>query len=221
MATAVRMMGEQYTGVKRSHYQMLDHVDTNLAFDGIPVQYHEMSRGGYYTPPPPGHQHTLYSNTPFPSSPATVQYIEDGGYLPSDNTMYTFTGTPVHQRSSFSEGFPSHVNESFGSTSSAASSCNVSLGPSTPPPQAFERNPMKFAPVPITPSSIQPRQKAKRTATVSSSRPTVPIRTFTDPFQQACEECRKRKQKCDGEAPCQSCKEQKLDCKYREVQPTK
>lgn len=169
MAATVRMMGEQYTGVKRSFHQMLDHVDTNLAFDGMPVPYHEMSRGGYYTPPPPGHQHTLYSNTPFPSSSPTIEYVGDGGYIPADPTMYTFTGTP--QRASFSEqGFPGgHVNESFGSTSSVTSSCNVSLGPSTPPPQAFDRIPTKYAPVPITPSSIQPRQKAKRTATVSVS----------------------------------------------------
>ncbi|CAK1354659.1 unnamed protein product [Cercospora beticola] len=37
----------------------------------------------------------------------------------------------------------------------------------------------------------------------------------------ACEECRKRKQKCDGGEPCQSCEEQHTDCKYRDVPPTK
>ncbi|KAI5371180.1 Putative zn(2)-C6 fungal-type DNA-binding domain-containing protein [Septoria linicola] len=37
----------------------------------------------------------------------------------------------------------------------------------------------------------------------------------------ACEECRKRKQKCDGGEPCQSCEEQSTECKYRDVPPTK
>lgn len=60
-------------------------------------------------------------------------------------------------------------------------------------------------------------------------------------MRQACEECRKRKQKCDGMhaslkqlkstdadtwypaggEPCQSCDEQSTDCKYRDVPPTK
>jgi len=70
----------------------------------------------------------------------------------------------------------------------------VSMMPTAAPPA-----PHKY---PISPNHMPPRQKAKRTPT-------------------ACEECRKRKQKCDGEAPCQSCKEQKLKCDYREVPPTK
>ncbi|KXT04306.1 hypothetical protein AC578_7909 [Pseudocercospora eumusae] len=37
----------------------------------------------------------------------------------------------------------------------------------------------------------------------------------------ACEECRKRKQKCDGGEPCQPCSEQGTSCKYRDVRPTK
>ncbi|KAL9527038.1 hypothetical protein SMMN14_09484 [Sphaerulina musiva] len=197
MATVVMTMGEQYTGVKRSFHQMLDHVDTNLSFDDMSVPYHAMSRAGYYTTPPPTghHQHTLFSSNPYETSSPNVGYVEDG-YLPPDHTMYTFTGTPNR---SISESFPHTANESFGSASSAASSCNE---PSTPPPRVFGPLMAKYPAVPITPSHAQPRQKAKRTAT-------------------ACEECRKRKQKCDGKAACQSCKEQKLPCKYREVQPTK
>ncbi|CAK1363060.1 unnamed protein product [Cercospora beticola] len=192
------MMEQQFAGVKRNYTQMIDHVDANLAFDGVPVAYHEMSRGGYYTPPPPpGPQHTLFSN-PFPSSSPDVGYVEEG-YLQA-NHMYNFNGNPNR---SMSEGYIHAPGDSFGGSSSASSSCNASLGPATPPPpQVYGPTTTKFPAVPITPSHVQPRQKAKRTAT-------------------ACEECRKRKQKCDGESPCQSCKEQKLECKYREVQPTK
>ncbi|KAK4496263.1 hypothetical protein PRZ48_012243 [Zasmidium cellare] len=52
--------------------------------------------------------------------------------------------------------------------------------------------------IPISPVSFVTRQKFKRTAT-------------------ACEECRKKKQKCDGEDPCQACKDQNIKCQYREV----
>lgn len=223
MATVVMTMGEQYTGVKRSFHQMLDHVDTNLSFDDMSVPYHAMSRAGYYTTPPPTghHQHTLFSSNPYETSSPNVGYVEDG-YLPPDHTMYTFTGTPNR---SISESFPHTANESFGSASSAASSCNE---PSTPPPRVFGPLMAKYPAVPITPSHAQPRQKAKRTATVSSLMDKAPPFFFSFVFfsfantpSQACEECRKRKQKCDGKAACQSCKEQKLPCKYREVQPTK
>ncbi|EME48499.1 hypothetical protein DOTSEDRAFT_67512 [Dothistroma septosporum NZE10] len=37
----------------------------------------------------------------------------------------------------------------------------------------------------------------------------------------ACEECRKRKQKCDGSEPCHPCSEQSTECRYRDVPPTK
>ncbi|KAI5360318.1 Putative zn(2)-C6 fungal-type DNA-binding domain-containing protein [Septoria linicola] len=191
------MMEPQFHAVKRSYHQMLDHVDTNLAFDGVSVAYHEMSRGGYYTPPPPAPHHTLFSSNPFPSSSPDVGYVEEG-YLPSE-PMYSFSGNPNR---SMSESYPHDATHSFGSASSTSSSCNVSLGPSTPPPQQYHSTMTKLSAVPITPSHVQPRQKAKRTAT-------------------ACEECRKRKQKCDGEQNCQSCKDQKLECKYREVLPTK
>lgn len=170
MATVVMAMGEQYTGVKRSFHQMLDHVDTNLSFDDMSVPYHAMSRAGYYTTPPPTghHQHTLFSSNPYETSSPNVGYVEDG-YLPPDHTMYTFTGTPNR---SISESFPHTANESFGSASSAASSCNE---PSTPPPRVFGPLMAKYPAVPITPSHAQPRQKAKRTATVSSLMDKAPL----------------------------------------------
>lgn len=156
------------------------------------VSYHDFQPGAFYTPPPPPPQQVLFSN-PFPSP---NEYVSDG-YMPSAESMGYF---PSHR--SLSEGFIHNPNDSFSSVSSGSSSCNVSIGPATPPPAPHHYGPTKFPAVPITPSHVVPRQKAKRTAT-------------------ACEECRKRKQKCDGETPCQSCKEQKLECKYREVSPTK
>ncbi|CZT20239.1 uncharacterized protein RCC_06097 [Ramularia collo-cygni] len=165
------------------------------------VSYHDFQPGAFYTPPPPQqpqiapHQ-VLFSNPqPFQSP---NEFVHDG-YLPTGDSMGYF---PTHR--SLSEGFvhQNNANDSFSSMSSGSSSCNVSIGPATPPPAPHYHMPTKFPAVPITPSHVVPRQKAKRTAT-------------------ACEECRKRKQKCDGESPCQSCKEQKLDCRYREVSPTK
>jgi len=37
----------------------------------------------------------------------------------------------------------------------------------------------------------------------------------------ACENCRTKKSKCDGGHPCLGCNEAKLECKYREVPPSK
>ncbi|KAF2172213.1 hypothetical protein M409DRAFT_17452 [Zasmidium cellare ATCC 36951] len=47
-----------------------------------------------------------------------------------------------------------------------------------------------------------PREKIRRTRT-------------------ACEECRKRKQRCDGRRPCRQCMEQRIECQYRDPQPPK
>jgi hypothetical protein len=38
---------------------------------------------------------------------------------------------------------------------------------------------------------------------------------------QACEECRKRKQRCDGSESCAACEEQGTICRYRDVPPAK
>ncbi|KAF2182600.1 hypothetical protein K469DRAFT_711775 [Zopfia rhizophila CBS 207.26] len=38
---------------------------------------------------------------------------------------------------------------------------------------------------------------------------------------QACDECRRRKQKCDEQKPCAFCKEQNTECFYRKVPPLK
>jgi hypothetical protein len=174
---------------------MQDQAHGMVNIENVPYDFQP---GAFYTPQPQPqiapHQ-VLFSNPqPFPSP----DYIQDG-YMPTGDAMGYFSA----QRS-LSEGFihnPSN-NDSFSSMSSGSSSCNVSIGPATPPPAPHHYGPAKYPAVPITPSHVVPRQKAKRTAT-------------------ACEECRKRKQKCDGESPCQSCKEQKLDCRYREVSPTK
>jgi hypothetical protein len=39
--------------------------------------------------------------------------------------------------------------------------------------------------------------------------------------RQACNHCRSRKQKCDEVQPCQSCRENNLDCQYKDVPPPK
>ncbi|SMQ50547.1 unnamed protein product [Zymoseptoria tritici ST99CH_1A5] len=40
-------------------------------------------------------------------------------------------------------------------------------------------------------------------------------------IRTACEECRKRKQRCDGNEPCAACEEQGTMCRYRDVPPAK
>ncbi|SMR64303.1 unnamed protein product [Zymoseptoria tritici ST99CH_3D1] len=177
---------------------MMDHHSHGMIAMEQP-HYNEFPPGVFYTPPPPPPQHVLFSN-PFPVSP--YEYSPDD-YFPSESTGY------YNADRSCSDPFIQEVDSSFSGMESGSSSCNVSVGPATPPSATSplhhhytEGRPTKFPAVPITPSPSTPRQKAKRTAT-------------------ACEECRKRKQKCDGEHVCQSCKEQKLECKYREVVPTK
>ncbi|KAJ2897190.1 hypothetical protein MKZ38_004873 [Zalerion maritima] len=45
---------------------------------------------------------------------------------------------------------------------------------------------------------------------------------FFSSFAQACETCRSRKQRCDEQRPkCGTCQKFKLECRYREPQPTK
>jgi hypothetical protein len=39
--------------------------------------------------------------------------------------------------------------------------------------------------------------------------------------EQACENCRNKKSKCDGGQPCQGCQEANVPCKYREIPPSK
>ena len=38
-------------------------------------------------------------------------------------------------------------------------------------------------------------------------------------MRQACDMCRQLKAKCDELKPCKSCKEKKVECKYREAVP--
>jgi hypothetical protein len=133
----------------------------------VPVDYYnEFPPGVFYTPPPPPPQHVLFSN-PFPSP---YEYCSTpDGYLPSSSGESTgyFAG---HR--SLSEPFAPGADSSF---SSGSSSCNASVGPATPPPtQTPGGHPRyssgqlpKFPAIPITPSHVVPRQKAKRTATVS------------------------------------------------------
>ena len=42
-----------------------------------------------------------------------------------------------------------------------------------------------------------------------------------DSPKQACNNCRQRKQKCDESRPCGYCKNEGIDCEYREVPPPK
>ncbi|KUJ22379.1 uncharacterized protein LY89DRAFT_575731 [Mollisia scopiformis] len=59
-------------------------------------------------------------------------------------------------------------------------------------------------------------------ASSSSGNPTNPRTSRGSIAAQACETCRSRKQKCDEQRPkCGLCQRMKLDCRYREPQPTK
>jgi hypothetical protein len=40
-------------------------------------------------------------------------------------------------------------------------------------------------------------------------------------YTQACDRCRERKSKCDENRPCATCKEQGLECNYKDTHPTK
>ncbi|EME84306.1 uncharacterized protein MYCFIDRAFT_214689 [Pseudocercospora fijiensis CIRAD86] len=195
-------LSDQMAGVKRTYHRMMEHAtECGIGMDG--VAYQDFTHAGFYTPPPPPPTAVLFSN-PNPFSSPNGEYE---GYIPTSESMYQFAVSRSHSEPFINNHGNTNNNnntsDSFISHSSASSSCGASLaGPATPPPAYNGPMTMKYPAVPITPSHVVPRQKAKRTAT-------------------ACEECRKRKQKCDGETPCQSCKEQKLDCKYREVSPTK
>jgi len=111
--------------------------------------------------------------------------------------------TPQFEYDSFSFTEPMHVHSGERSLSEPF----IFKANNTPPQPArmsisSHVPTQRFPAVPISPVNTTPRVKAKRTPT-------------------ACEECRKKKQKCDGESPCQSCKEQHTECAYREVPPTK
>lgn len=149
------MLAETPKSLKRS-YQRMIHDQAHGMMNMENVSYHDFQPGAFYTPPPPPPQQVLFSN-PFPSP---NEYVTDG-YLPSAESMGYF---PTHR--SLSESFVHNPSDSFGSMSSGSSSCNVSIGPATPPPAPHHFGPTKFPAVPITPSHVVPRQKAKRTATV-------------------------------------------------------
>lgn len=143
--------------MKRDYQRMLDQTPMSLNMDGI--AYHDFNAGHYYSPPLQPPQQILFSN-PFPTQ---GEYVSEG-YIPTSEAGF-YAGPR-----SLSEPFIHNGNESFGqsSNSSASSSCSVSTAPTTPPPPTFTANgPTKFPAVPITPSHHVPRQKAKRTATVS------------------------------------------------------
>ncbi|KAI5357593.1 putative zn(2)-C6 fungal-type DNA-binding domain-containing protein [Septoria linicola] len=55
--------------------------------------------------------------------------------------------------------------------------------------------------LPAVPRQLPPRLKVYRTP-------------------KACEECRDRKQKCNGQARCEFCKQRELACRYRKARPT-
>lgn len=127
-----------------------------MNMENVAAYHHDFQPGAFFQPPPP--QQVLFSN-PFPSP---NEYVTDG-FLPTVESMGYF---PSHR--SMSESFiHSHPNDSYSTVSSGSSSCNVSIGPATPPPAPHHFGPTKFPAVPITPSHVVPRQKAKRTATVS------------------------------------------------------
>ena len=54
------------------------------------------------------------------------------------------------------------------------------------------------------------------------------VNSYDDPFwfssltlfpYQACDPCRAKKQKCDGQKRCHQCVTNNLECKYREIEP--
>lgn len=154
--------------MKRGYQQMMEQTPISLGMNG--VAYQDFSGGHYYSPPLEPPQHILFSN-PFPTH---GEYVQEG-YLPSSESSF------YSNSRSLSEPFNIHQpTESFGSSSSASSSCSASVAPATPPPVIFTHGPTKFPAVPITPSHQPPRQKAKRTATVSH-RPSIVSLPSTSP----------------------------------------
>ncbi|KAM3416041.1 hypothetical protein BST61_g9527 [Cercospora zeina] len=91
-----------------------------------------------------------------------------------------------------------YVGQGYGPQSSAAATFHLPSGPSSARRHASSQR----SSISMERDEDKPSRRIKRTRT-------------------ACEECRKRKQKCDGGEPCQSCEEQHTDCKYRDVPPTK
>lgn len=146
------------TPMKRNYQTMIEPQPIAM-MDGI--AYHDFSQGGYYSSPPPP-QMTLLSHS---------FNAPDGGY---GHEVYGPVATesgfyPAHRASPDSAiHFP---GDSFGSMSNN-SSCSTSLSATSPPPQ-----PMRVA---IPTNHIIPRQKAKRTATVSH-RPSI-IRIDRDQY---------------------------------------
>lgn len=109
-------------------------------------------------------------------------------------------------------GHPEENGYSFTSDSTTGSTLVYGYGPQSIPATGFH--------LPGAPASagkhLSSHRSAKTTGVEEEKHSRRIKRTRT-----ACEECRKRKQKCDGGEPCQSCDEQSTDCKYRDVPPTK
>ncbi|KJX92184.1 hypothetical protein TI39_contig5896g00003 [Zymoseptoria brevis] len=158
-----------------------------------------MAHNGY--PPhglPTSHQGTYYPTTPPRHPMYTYNHFAGQDLTPAyEYEGFTF-GQPAVQLSTraLSEPFVFQAN------CSPQSALFEDPQPRLETPRSQHASSHKTPAVPISPSLTTPRVKAKRTPT-------------------ACEECRKKKQKCDGEQPCQACKEQNIDCQYREVPPTK
>ncbi|KAF2206620.1 hypothetical protein CERZMDRAFT_103148 [Cercospora zeae-maydis SCOH1-5] len=105
----------------------------------------------------------------------------------------------------------------FGSTNDMSTASNVmyvgqGYGPQSSAAAAFH--------VPSGSASARRHASSQRSSTSMERDEDKPSRRIKR-TRTACEECRKRKQKCDGGEPCQSCEEQHTDCKYRDVPPTK
>jgi hypothetical protein len=184
-----------------------------MAHNGyVPVLNHMNQQRSFHPSTPPRHpMYTYHSNH-------------------NQNNNFAHDLTPQYEYEGFTYGQPAMEQESRalsepfifqGNTSPQSSSFEEAL-PQQETPRSQPHGHRRAPAVPISPSTTTPRIKAKRTPTVglTSAQASTPNRAETD-YMQACEECRKKKQKCDGDQPCQACKEQNIDCQYREVPPTK
>nr|OQO17415.1 hypothetical protein B0A51_15582 [Rachicladosporium sp. CCFEE 5018] len=172
-------------------------------------KYNQASRSGHATPAPVNrsysHDSTHQQHTP--TTPA-----QPGAYPP---TSAPEAGPPPHHMDHGSQhGYP------------PTNGIHSNGHPPPPPPQHYDPHP----PHPMTPSVDQgyaypppqhqmyppPQYGPPIAASYNTQARKKQMRA-----QQACEQCRQRKQKCDEGTPCSFCKESNLSCQYRDTPPAK
>jgi Fungal Zn(2)-Cys(6) binuclear cluster domain len=132
---------------------------------------------------------------PYQSQPGHPDYRARGGYVPPDVPPNGSHPTGLHIATS-QEVMPGH--QPFPQTPHGPYSHPQSAGPGPGPSPIYE-------PYYQHPHWSNPGLNRKK-----------PVRA-----QQACDSCRTRKAKCDELRPCSHCKDNNLNCTYRDVPPHK